>query len=143
MENVENILSLIPQKPPFVMIDSLLYAEDAFARSTFKVTDKNIFTINGQFSEAGLMENIAQTVAAHAGYFSHIKNQPIAVGYIVLVKNFEIASLPKLNDELITEIIIEEQVMNLCIISGKVMHNDILLAKCEMNLFIEGDVVSE
>ncbi len=143
MLNVENIAPLIPQKPPFVMIDTLLYAEVAIARSSFKVTAENIFTCNGQFSEAGLMENIAQTVAAHAGYFSHEKNTPIAIGYIILVKNFEIVSLPKLNDELITEIIIEEQVMNLCIISGQVWHKEILLATCQMNLFIEKDSVSE
>ena len=40
---------------------------------------------NGEFSEAGLMENIAQTAAARAGYIAVMENKPVAIGYIMSV----------------------------------------------------------
>jgi len=95
MENAENILSLIPQKPPFVMVDRLHHSDETVTRSGFRVTAENIFTINGQFAEAGLLENIAQTAAAGAGYKARLGNKPVEAGYIAVVKNLEIFGLPK------------------------------------------------
>ena len=99
MENAENILSLIPQKPPFVMIGQLLHSDEMITRSRFRVTAENIFTINGRFTEAGLLENIAQTAAARAGYIAQLEHKPVEIGYIGAVKNLEIFELPKTNDE--------------------------------------------
>ena len=139
MENAENILSLIPQKPPFVMIGQLLHSDEMITRSGFQVTAENIFTINGRFTEAGLLENIAQTAAARAGYIAQRDNKPVEIGYIGAVKNLEIFELPKTNDELITEIKIEDKVLNVSVISGKVWCNNKLIAQCEMKVFMEGD----
>jgi predicted hotdog family 3-hydroxylacyl-ACP dehydratase len=133
---IENILSLIPQKPPFVMVDKLLLCDEFSTKTTFRVDEKNVLVINGEFTEAGLMENIAQTAAARAGYFALSQNKPVSVGYIGAVKNFEIFDLPKVNDELVTEIKIENQVFDATIISGTVKRNDELMAQCEMNIFI-------
>jgi predicted hotdog family 3-hydroxylacyl-ACP dehydratase len=70
--NIENnILSLIPQQPPFVMIDQLDHSDETVTRCRFTVKAENVLTINGQFTEAGLLENIAQTAAARAGYMAH------------------------------------------------------------------------
>lgn len=90
---------------------------------------------NNLMQEAGLMENIAQTAALRAGYVARNENKPVAAGYIGSVKNFEIFGLPKVNDELVTEIKIEEQVFNVTVLSGKVSCNQVLLATCEMNVF--------
>jgi len=136
MENAENILSLIPQKPPFVMIDQLQYSDETISRSSFRITAENIFTINGQFAEAGLLENIAQTAAARTGYISRLENKPVGIGYIGSVKNLEIFALPQTNDELLTEIKIEDKVFNVSVISGKVWCNDKLIAQCEMKVFM-------
>ena len=136
MEIEKNILSLIPQKPPFVMIDQLLHSDELVTRSIFCVTAENIFTINGRFTEAGLLENIAQTAAARAGYISHLENKPVAIGYIGAVKNLEVFDLPHINDKLITEIKIEEKVFTVSIISGRVWCNDKLMAQCEMKVFM-------
>ena len=133
---IENILSLIPQKPPFVMVDKLLLCDEFSTKTTFRVDEKNVLVNNGEFTEAGLMENIAQTAAVRAGYFALIQNKPVSVGYIGAVKNFEIFDLPKVNDELVTEIKIENQVFDATIISGMVKRNDELMAQCEMNIFI-------
>jgi len=58
----KDILQFIPQRHPFVMVDALLFADEKTTRTNFMVTQKDIFCEDGVFSEAGLLENIAQTV---------------------------------------------------------------------------------
>lgn len=136
MSPEKNILSLIPQQPPFVMIDELCHSDETLTRTCFRVTAENVLTIGGVFSEAGLLENIAQTAAARAGYSAHLENKPVRVGYIGAVKNLEIFSIPKINDQLTTEIKIEDHVFDVTMISGKVWCNEILVAQCEMKIFM-------
>jgi len=131
----ENISSLIPQKPPFVMVDKLLNSDDTSTQTNFLIKEENVLVVNGELTEAGLMENIAQTAAAREGYIALSENKPVAVGYIGAVKNFEIFDLPKINDQLVTEIKIKNQVFDATIISGIIMCNDIVIAQCEMNIF--------
>ena len=132
----ENIQALIPQGPPFVMIDKLLYSGGTNTRTSFLITEENIFTEAGEFCEAGLMENIAQTAAARAGYIAALENKPMAAGYIGAVKNLEISDLPKINDELITEIKVENQVFDFMLISGRIYCKDKLVASCEMKVLV-------
>jgi predicted hotdog family 3-hydroxylacyl-ACP dehydratase len=140
---MENILSLIPQKPPFVMIDELLFSDEILTRCSFQVTKENIFTENNEFSEAGLMENIAQTAAAGAGNISQLKNEIPSLGYIGAVKNFEIFSLPKVNDKLITEIKILEKIFDVTVIEGKIFRHEELVASCEMKIFIANKMADQ
>src|ERR1700744_199814 len=133
---VENIIPLIPQKPPFVMVGKLLYTDVELTRSSFKVNGDNVFVKDNLFQEAGLMENIAQTAALRAGYLAQIEDKPVAVGYIGAVSSFEIFDLPKVDDEIITEITVENQIFDITVLSGRVWLNQNLMAKCEMKLFI-------
>lgn len=136
MINVENIQSLIPQKPPFVMIDKLLDVTETYSKTGFTITADNIFVKEGLFKEPGLVENIAQTAAASAGYVSHTQNKPVLVGYIGAVNNLQVFTLPKTGDELITEITTENQIFNVTLISGKITCNGQLIAQCNMKIFI-------
>lgn len=136
MTEGESILSIIPQKPPFVMVDELLFSDDNITRTSFTVTADNVFVIDGEFSEAGLIENMAQTAAAGAGNMARIENRAVANGYIGQVKNFEVYSLPKVGDKLITEVKIEVQVFDAGIVSGKISCNEVEVAQCEMKIFI-------
>jgi len=131
-----SILSLIPQKPPFVMVDELLFSDDNITKTSFTITGDNVFVINGEFSEAGLMENMAQTAAAGSGNMARIENRPVLNGYIGQVKNFKIYSLPKVGDVLFTEVKIEVQVFAAGIVSGKIWCNETEVAQCEMKIFI-------
>jgi predicted hotdog family 3-hydroxylacyl-ACP dehydratase len=133
----KNILSLIPQQPPFVMVDALSHSDETVTRSQFLVKAENVLTINGQFTEAGLLENIAQTAAARAGYIALSGNQPVKAGYIASIKNFEVFFLPQVNDTLVTEIKMEEPIFNVTMITGTVQCNGQLAAQCEMKIFME------
>ncbi|MDR2814115.1 MAG: pseudouridylate synthase, partial [Prevotellaceae bacterium] len=59
-----SILELLPQRPPFVMVDTLLYCDREVTVTSLLVRDGNIFCDNGRLTEAGVIENIAQTCAA-------------------------------------------------------------------------------
>ena len=136
MISVDNIQSLIPQRPPFVMIDKLVSFSETETSTAFTIKADNIFVENGIFKEPGLVENIAQTAAARAGYVSKTENKPVLVGYIGAVNNLKIFSLPKTGNELITEITIENQIFDVTLISGKITYNDEIIAECKMKIFI-------
>jgi predicted hotdog family 3-hydroxylacyl-ACP dehydratase len=131
-----DILSIIPQKPPFVMVDKLVYCNEDIARTNFLVREGTILVEDGVLVEAGLVENIAQTAAARSGYLSKIEKKILHIGYIGDVKNLEIASLPKINSLLETEITIKNQIFDITVIAGKVMCGNKILAHCEMKIFI-------
>ncbi len=132
----EHIESLIPQRPPFVMIDTLISFNEQSTITGFVVREDNIFVENGIFKEPGLVENIAQTAAARAGYISKKEDKPVEVGYIGSVNNLQVFALPKTGDELITEITIENQIFNVTLISGSITCNGQLVAQCNMKIFI-------
>jgi predicted hotdog family 3-hydroxylacyl-ACP dehydratase len=133
----EDILSIIPQRPPFVMIGHLVGCDEDGTRTIFQVDEENVLVFHNELSEAGLVENIAQTAAAGAGFISLQKGEPISRGYIGAVKNLEVFSLPKAGDIIETKVTIVNKVFEVTIISGSVVCKGKLLAKCEMKIFIE------
>jgi predicted hotdog family 3-hydroxylacyl-ACP dehydratase len=136
MINTEKIQSLIPQRPPFVMIDKLVAFSETTTTTGFSIKADNIFVKDGLFKEPGLVENIAQTAAVRAGYVSYIENKPVLVGYIGAISNLQVFFLPKNGDELITEITIENQIFDVTLISGKITCNGQPVAQCKMKIFI-------
>ncbi len=131
-----DIITLIPQRPPFVMVDELLWNNERAACTSFQVEAGNIFVENGGFTEPGLVENIAQTAAARAGYVARLSDQPVQVGYIAAIKNLAIYALPQLKDQLITEVTELSRVFNVLLVKGRITCRESLLAECEMKIFI-------
>lgn len=118
------------------MIDHLIYSDEKSSRTQFCVKADNVLVEDGEFSVGGLVENIAQTAAARAGYMAQNHNKPDAIGYIGAIKNLEVFSLPKINDILETEIVIDNQVFDVTLISGTVRRGKKILAQCQMKVFI-------
>ena len=121
------------------MVGKLLDTDDNITRSSFVIDAGNVFVKHGSFQEAGLMENIAQTAALGAGYIAQRENKPVAVGYIGAVSNFEVFSLPKVGDEIFTEISTQNQIFDITVLSGKVWLNGELIARCEMKVFSKNE----
>ena len=67
-DSIPDIKMLLPQGPPFIMVDRLLSTDASATRTVFLVTPDNPLTLDGKFSVAGLIENMAQTAAAGAGF---------------------------------------------------------------------------
>jgi len=134
---VDTILSILPHRPPFVMVDELLFADAVSARTSYRVSPDNLFVEDGKWNEAGLLENMAQTVAAGAGYMAKSRNEPVRVGFIGGVKNFVVEDLPAVGEELITETLITDAVFNMFRAEGMISSKGKLIASCELNIFIQ------
>lgn len=135
----DKIQELIPQRPPFVMIDELVSTDEVKTVSRLTVSNSNIFCREGKFLEAGMVENIAQTAAARAGYVSVSQNRKPPVGFIGAVKNLQVHFNPKEGDVLNTEMSVINQIMDVAIIYGKVFCNGKIAAECEMKIFEKKD----
>ncbi|PTQ99669.1 putative hotdog family 3-hydroxylacyl-ACP dehydratase [Mucilaginibacter yixingensis] len=134
---VTDIAPLIPQKQPFVLISELLYADEQLTRTSFTIPKGHVMVTNGQLTEGGLLENIAQTAAASAGFIAINSGRAVQEGYIAAAKNFEVFSLPKVGDTLITEVTMLESLGGMNIISGRVTKGEELLAQCELRIMLK------
>lgn len=131
-----NIVSLIPQRFPFVMVDALESCDDTSAKTTFTVKQENIFTRNGILGEPALIENVAQTAAARIGYICKKENKPVPVGFIGAVQRLKVFSMPHTGDVLTTEVIIKNQVFNATIAEGNIYVGNEMIASCEIKIFV-------
>lgn len=132
----EEILELIPQRPPMVMIDTLHSVTDINTKSGLTITLDNIFVRDNKLTAMGLVENIAQTAAAMAGHYFKTANEEVKTGFIGSVKNLNIHSLPTVGSTLNTVITQLQEVMNIKIVKGEVFLGEQLLAECELKIFL-------
>ena len=131
------IQDLIPQRPPMVMIDSLVFAGDNTGVGKLFINESNPLCFEGYLTEAGLIECIAQTAAAYTGYSRLSQYKEVKRGYIGSVKNLKIYSLPRTRTEITTEITVENELLGFTIITGKVLCGKKLLAECELRILLE------
>lgn len=127
-----HLQSLIPQKNPFVMVDTLTEYTEQRIVSHFTVPVDNILVIENHFSAPGLIENMAQTVALHTGYKYYLLKRPAPTGYIGAIKKAEIFRLPKVSEELVTTVEILHDIMGVTLVQAKVECKGVLLAYSEM-----------
>jgi len=132
-----DILTLIPQRWPFVMIDELISSNEDVTYTRLLVQAGNVLVNDGVLSEAGLVENIAQTAAARAGYVARQLGEPVQPGFIGAVKNLQVFTLPIVGDTIETEVKIENQIFDVTIIKGKITCKGAIIAQCEMKIFIQ------
>jgi predicted hotdog family 3-hydroxylacyl-ACP dehydratase len=118
-----------------VMVDELVQAGATLAVTRFTILPDNLFLVSNHLGEPGLVENIAQTVAAMVGYDCHQKNIPVPIGYIAAVKDLKIASLPAEGSVIETTVMITHQVMDVTVVAGKVEQSGKLICSCEMKVF--------
>ncbi len=136
--NGNQLTQLIPQKPPFVFIDSLNEVSENKCITTFKFKADNVLCENGKLMLAGLLENMAQSAGCKMGYEDFIENKKSRRGFIGEVKNFSVFRLPNVGEELITEITIEGKVFGaVTLIAGKVFVENQEIASCNMKVFFE------
>jgi len=135
----EKILDLIPQRPPFVLVDKLYLHTEKDILSGFTVPSDHILVQENKLSEAGMIEHFAQTIALHQGYNFYLKNLPAPVGYIGSIKSLEILELPKVGEEVQTRIEILNQIMGVTMVKGETMLNGKVIAHGEMRTIVAKD----
>ena len=125
---------LIPQKPPFVMIDRLVSSDAVFSVTELEVRPDNLFVDNGRMTAAGLVENIAQTCAARIGYINLNSGETVKIGVIGSISNLNIARTPKVGEHLVTTIKLLEEVFQVTLVEAIVKSDDEVLAQCNMKI---------
>lgn len=135
--NQENITSIIPQKAPFVMIDTLESADQSGFKSTFHIRPDNLFLNKEVLSESALIENIAQTCAAGFGYMASQQDDgDPKIGFIGAVTQVEIQGKAKLDSQLETTIEILNTFDAIHLIEGRVNENGKELIRCQMKIVL-------
>ncbi len=136
------IIHLIPHRNPFVMVDKLVFSDEKKAISTFKVLEDNIFIENEVLTEPALIENIAQTAALKIGYPVYLasrEGQPAKahLGFIGAITSLRVHQLPPIGAELRTEVIFENEVLDVFLFGGAAYYKNECLAECKMKIFVK------
>ncbi|MDR2119756.1 MAG: pseudouridylate synthase [Tannerella sp.] len=132
-----DIHDILPQRPPFVMIEKLLHVDDRITRTALHVREDNIFCEDGQLTESGVIENIAQTCAARMGYINkYVSNDTVKLGFIGSLRNMEIVRLPLAGETLVTQIDVREEIFRMTLVDATVRVGDELIASSEMKISV-------
>lgn len=127
-------LDFIPQRPPFVLVDNIVGCDEVNIITDFRVPEDHMLVQDGHLSATGMMENIAQSCAARIGWINRDKS--VRIGVIGSISHFVVNALPKVNDCLTTTVTIESEVFEATIVHAKVAVNDVVLAECDMKIFL-------
>lgn len=133
----ENITQFIPQREPFVMIDSLASANENGFESAFKIEEDNIFLEQNILSESAVVENIAQTCAAGFGYINSLKGAGEGqLGFIGAVSRLTVESLPENGATIETKIEILSTFDTIHLVQGTAFSGDQKLVECQMKIVL-------
>lgn len=94
----EGLYKLIPQRKPIVMVDTFFCADAESAETGLHVQMGNIFCEEGVLREPGMIEHVAQSAAAFAGYLPYTQGESPKLGFIGEIKKFKISRLPKVGE---------------------------------------------
>lgn len=107
IRELKKITELIPHRPPMVMVSGLLEVSDKDSLSELYIADNNLFLEGELFSEAGIIEHMAQTAALEFGFRGQDFNKIPQIGYIASISNCYIYKCPSKGDTLLTRCQIE------------------------------------
>ncbi|GJG68076.1 hypothetical protein PRLR6025_15450 [Prevotella lacticifex] len=144
MENINlksiDIHTLLPQQEPFVMVGRLTHYDDGTVETATTIAPDNIFVDNGEFSSAGMIENIAQTCAARIGFINkYILKKGVQIGVIGNVRKLKINGHPKAGSTITTHVQIIEELMGVTLAVATVSCNGTLMAQSQIKLAVKED----
>lgn len=150
MDTSIDIKKYLPHRAPMLMVDMILIMDDEIVETVFEIKENNIFLADNIFTEAGLIENMAQTCSSIIAkdYFIDENNQERegvdVVGFISAIKTLKLYSLPKVGSNLFTKATLMSKFItddySLCTMNCKTFSNDELLLEGEINLFIQDNL---
>lgn len=115
-----DIREIIPQRPPFRMVDRLLSYDKTVSEATLLLRPDNIF-LDDTFQTAGIVEHIAQTCAARIGYYNkYILHRDIVIGYIGAIRQLDVKRPPSAGEELLTRIEVLSSAFGMTLVSAVV-----------------------
>lgn len=129
-----DILDLLPQRPPFVMVDRLLSFEHNKVETELTIREDNVFVDNGHFSVSGMNENIAQTCAARMGYISLGNADNVKLGFIGAIDSFKAYRTPLTGEVIHTVMEVIEEVFNVVMASATMYSGEEIIAESRLKI---------
>jgi predicted hotdog family 3-hydroxylacyl-ACP dehydratase len=131
-----DIQSLIPQRPPILMVDSYGYEDELNCHSSKAIPTGNMFLDEtGRISAEGILEHIAQTAAAHIGYLRKQAGEKVNLGYIGDIKRCTVTgNMPKAGETLHTRMTVTSQVGSITLVSAETSASSGPILNCRMKL---------
>lgn len=124
------IETLLLQAPPFRFVDRLDRFDREEVVTSFTVPADGPLVEDGCLTEAGLVENMAQSSAARIGYISvYIDHVPVRIGYLGQVKNLEINRLPRCGEVLSTTVRLRQDVFGITLVEARVCQGEEMVAQ--------------
>ncbi len=133
----DEIIDFIPQRAPIVMVDEFFGADQELSVSGLTVQQDNIFCENGALSDCGIIEHIAQSAALRVGYIYKSAGKEVPIGFIGSVNKLKIFNLPTIGQKIRSEIRVEQEVMNITLISAESYVEDRKVAECKMKIYLQ------
>ncbi len=136
-----DIQELLPQRPPILMVDRLLSADDKQAETELLVRADNIFVENGMLKAYAIIENMAQTCAAQLGYADVYVNgkKDVRIGYIGAVKRMQIEASPRVGETLRTRMEVVEDFGDMKLVAAESFVNNRRIAVAELTIALSGE----
>ena len=129
------ILELLPQRPPFVMVDCLTDYSDTQSTCCLTVRADNVFFEKGCLTAPGLIEHIAQTCAARLGYYNcYVQKTGVRLGFIGEVKDLNILRLPREGEMIETTIVVEQEIFDVTLVTAEVRVGAEVIATTQLKI---------
>lgn len=132
------ITQLIPQRAPILLVDCLLRATDEEAETCYTVPADCFFLDDeGRMAETGLLEHIAQSASALAGWKAwQAGDSEPPLGFIGEVKKFRCYDRPAPGSELHTTIRLTAEAGDVLLVEGETRAGSAVLAETRLKVAI-------
>ena len=132
------ISELIPQRPPVVLVDRFGGIDgEGVSHTEFVVVPACLFCEEGRLTECGLIEHMAQSAAARAGWLARQQGRDVALGYIGSVNLFRVGTFPPVGSRLETTIRVVQEVFNVSLVKATTCLNGEVVAEGELKIFLD------
>lgn len=125
------ITTLLPHRPPMLLLDALTNAQDRRIEACFTVRANNIFLRDdGTLEGVALLEAMAQCLAAGNGLHT-----PGRIGYLAAVRHCQITGAARLGDDLCATATLTAQVGNIHVVESCLTRAGEVLARAEFKVY--------
>ncbi|HJA87679.1 MAG TPA: beta-hydroxyacyl-ACP dehydratase [Candidatus Parabacteroides intestinavium] len=132
-----SITRLLPQREPILMVDELVHVEEDQAETSFEIRADNYFIEKDRLAEVGLIEHIAQSASAFAGYKAmETGSIEPPVGLIGEIKRFHCYRCPQVGEVLHTTVRMGAEVAGITLLTGEVRIQEEIIADTQMKIFV-------
>lgn len=111
--------------------------EGTECETSIVIKEDNLLLEGEYFSESGIIEHMAQSVALKAGYFFVQAKQEVPIGYIGKIAKLKISDRPKVGEELRTEIVETMKFGMATVVDAKTYLNGKMIAEGQLNVYTQ------